>query len=473
MARKLEVEIVGDSRSLERAFDRSAKSATGFNREMAGAEQSLVRVGAARGKALGGIRLAGIGLGAGVAISTATRSVAELRDGLKVSGEEAETFTGRLRNMGAAILGGDLVGTFRAMTKETQSFTQAQVEAIAVLPEAIELIERMGNTSALTAAAIASVPAIAETPVALQLGAARAATTRRTSDDVTQLDLQIAQKTEALARLKQIRAIEGASVAVDLAIIKVLQDRKALAEQQAKLIAGITDWREVAAKEQRQQEAIQKRTTARRDRRLAGFFGRTDRRVFREVEGQPLRAQAAALGSIAEQIRGQIAITKGVERRAQLEDRLIAVLRQQQAVYAAIREEIEAANELLQERADAIKSGILERLSQKRTDVLNKRALADAQEALRLAKLIGTRGAITTARRGVQDVQWEMLQARIERAPASLTAGGVFTLGGVLTININGVTDPEEVARRVAAIIRRRSQQSPRQRRGTQAGTAG
>ena len=47
-----------------------------------------------------------------------------------MTGEEAETFTGRMRNMGAAILGGDVVGAFTAMTRETHNFTAAQAESI-------------------------------------------------------------------------------------------------------------------------------------------------------------------------------------------------------------------------------------------------------------------------------------------------------------------------------------------------------
>ena len=91
---------------------------------MAGVRQSmddLVRVSAARGKSLGCSGSPVSASAAGFAISATTRAVAELSDGLEVTGEEAETFTGRMRNMGAAILGGDVVGAFTAMTRETHS----------------------------------------------------------------------------------------------------------------------------------------------------------------------------------------------------------------------------------------------------------------------------------------------------------------------------------------------------------------
>ena len=52
---------------------------------------------------------------------------------------------------------------------------------------------------------------------------------------------------------------------------------------------------------------------------------------------------------------------------------------------------------------------------------------------------------------------------------ATLTAGGRFALAGVV-INVNGVTDPEAVARRVAEVLRRRASRNNKQRRGTRTG---
>ena len=63
------------------------------------------------------------------------------------------------------------------------------------------------------------------------------------------------------------------------------------------------------------------------------------------------------------------------------------------------------------------------------------------------------------------DVRMDILQARVERAPATLTKGGRFSLAGVV-ININGVTDPAEVARRVAAILKQGGKHKTPQTRG-------
>ena len=65
----------------------------------------------------------------------------------------------------------------------------------------------------------------------------------------------------------------------------------------------------------------------------------------------------------------------------------------------------------------------------------------------------------------------DILRARVERAPATLTRGGRFQLAGVV-ININGVTDPAAVANRVAAILKRRGRHTTTQTRPTAAASA-
>lgn len=74
--------------------------------------------------------LAGIGglgglaklTGVGIAITAAYRVVGELSQALKVTGDEAFTTEGKLRNMGAALIGADIVGFFRAASAEAKSY---------------------------------------------------------------------------------------------------------------------------------------------------------------------------------------------------------------------------------------------------------------------------------------------------------------------------------------------------------------
>lgn len=195
------------------------------------------------------------------------------------------------------------------------------------------------------------------------------------------------------------------------------------------------------------------------------FDAMIGRRLDRVQDIAGLRGQKAELGRIADVIRAQMTIVKDVTRRLNLEDTLLSVLREQKAVQDQITDGIKEANQALKERADAIKSAILDRLQRRQTDVLNRRALEDARERLRIARQLGGAGAIEAARRGVQDVNFDIQRARLERAPASL-GGGRFALGNVITINVNGSDSPEAVAQRVVTIMQRKGRHATKQRRG-------
>lgn len=202
-----------------------------------------------------------------------------------------------------------------------------------------------------------------------------------------------------------------------------------------------------------------------------------DARIFRELnrlQDLSLSKQIARLRELAKEVRARLAVTKDATRRLTLEDMLLDIARQQQDAQEGITAAIKDGNEALKDRAAAIKSAVLQNLQRRQTDILNKRALQDAQEALRIARQIGGPKGIQAALRALQDVRFDMLRARIENAPASLTRGGQFALGGVITINIHGVTDPDKVAAKVAEILQRRGRRTTTQTRGPAAGsTAG
>jgi hypothetical protein len=215
------------------------------------------------------------------------------------------------------------------------------------------------------------------------------------------------------------------------------------------------------------------------------FDAMVGRRADRVQDINNLKAQLAELGRIADLIRERMAVTKDPTRRLTLEDKLVGVLRDQRSVQEEIAQQsrdavqaekdrleaIKAANAALKERADQIKAAILDRLQARQTDVLNKRALRDAKERLRIARQIGTAAGIRKAGEGVADVRADILQQRIQNAPATLTKGGRFQLGNIVTININGVTDPTAVANRVAAVLKKRGRRTTTQSRGAAAGT--
>ncbi len=204
------------------------------------------------------------------------------------------------------------------------------------------------------------------------------------------------------------------------------------------------------------------------------WFDNMIARQLDRVQDLSLRKQLARLRGIAAEVRERIAGTKDTTRRLTLEDKLLEILRQEKQVQADITDQIKQANQALKDRAEAIKSAILDRLQRKQTDVENKRALQDAKEQLRLALALGGPKGIRAGRRAVADALMAQRIAAVERAHPSLTAGGRFALGNIITINVHGVTDPEAVARRVTAILNKRARHTTGQTRGPGAGaTAG
>jgi 23S rRNA pseudoU1915 N3-methylase RlmH len=192
-------------------------------------------------------------------------------------------------------------------------------------------------------------------------------------------------------------------------------------------------------------------------------------RQLDRVQDLALKGQLARLKQIAEEVRKRLGVTKDVTRRLTLQDQLVAILRQERSVQADITSQIKEQNQALKDRADAIKSAILDRLQAQQTRRENQRALKDAEEQLRLARAIGGRHGIQEALRNVQDVRFQILQAQLEAAQPRLRrlpgGGQALAFGGV-TININGVTDPDKVAQKVVEVLRRRQRRTSQQQRG-------
>jgi len=203
------------------------------------------------------------------------------------------------------------------------------------------------------------------------------------------------------------------------------------------------------------------------------WFDNMVARQLDRVQDLGLRKQMARLAAIAAEVRAQIAITKDKTRRLALEDQLLGIYRQQKQVQADITDQIKQANQALKDRADAIKSAILDRLQRQQQNVENKRALQDAREQLRIALQLGGPKGIQAARRALADAKMAALITRAEGARPSLTRGGQFALGNIITINIHGVTDPDKVAKAVIAAMKRRGRHTTNQTRGPTAGVAG
>jgi hypothetical protein len=92
---------------------------------------------------------------AGLAIGAVVSTISALEKGLKVTGDEALTFEGRFRNLGAALLTGNLIEGFEALTAHSKSATEqlTEIEKALNLKEARTAGQQMQDFADRTAAA--------------------------------------------------------------------------------------------------------------------------------------------------------------------------------------------------------------------------------------------------------------------------------------------------------------------------------
>lgn len=92
--------------------------------------------GALAGEDVGQLAAFGAKAGAiGFAITAGYQAVNRLQTSLKVTGEEAETATGRMRNFGASILSGDIVGGIQALANASDTLNRSELDVAETLPQ--------------------------------------------------------------------------------------------------------------------------------------------------------------------------------------------------------------------------------------------------------------------------------------------------------------------------------------------------
>ena len=341
--RDLLVRVVGDASSLQsefrkvdRALDSSGKAAADFNTRLSDLGSGLddVRVRAARGRGVGLLRFAGVGVGAGVAIAATTRAIGDLRGELEVTGVEAETFSGKMRNTGAALLGGDIVGAVDALTKSVDTFTAAQALAIAKLPELTQKLKEMGAGAELAAAQIAAIPGIVAGPLVLQLRGARA---RGPAEELTSIEQQIAQKAAAIERLKRLREQGVNEAGVVIGLIQAENALKALEQRRATITEGLNKARREAA-------ARAAEAAAKPFRELVKGLGlKADKALLTAALDDDLAATEELIRAIQRQIRAEGRTFDLIDQLTQARLARSAVIAQQQAEARAAAEAARAA----------------------------------------------------------------------------------------------------------------------------------
>jgi hypothetical protein len=117
----------------------------------------FIRAGAAgRSGGLAGLLGAGARLGAvGFAATAAFQAVGELQQSLRVTGDEAFTAEGKLRNLGAELLGGNIIGGIKALAAERKAVFEGDLGA--KLEEEMKRAKEAADPLAVTEEKLAAV----------------------------------------------------------------------------------------------------------------------------------------------------------------------------------------------------------------------------------------------------------------------------------------------------------------------------
>lgn len=201
-------------------------------------EEKLVRVRSGRAVGVAGLRFAGIGLAAGAALFAGTRAVRELGDALAVTGDEAGTTEGRLRNLGAALLSGDIVGAFKALTDNTKTYNEQQLITINQTPELADALNELGEAGNIARSTAEALAGLAEPPQFLQTALAREQAQGDVSGQIEALEQQLAFFKEAEDIARQIaQSAEQRNTILE----PIFAAERRLKDQLADLRSGTTD----------------------------------------------------------------------------------------------------------------------------------------------------------------------------------------------------------------------------------------
>jgi hypothetical protein len=212
----------------ETALAATTRAETRATIEATAADNELFRVRSRRASSVGPLRLAGIGLGAGVAIFTATQALRELSEELEVTGDEAGTTEGKLRNFGSNLLTGDLVGAFKGLTDETNTYSTAQLGAIATTEGLADALERMGEGADIARSQLESVERLTSVPQFLQT---RVAGAQASGDSGAELAALQQAQTELEKQEKLVRQLGLDQTQLNIALEAIFRERKGIADQ--------------------------------------------------------------------------------------------------------------------------------------------------------------------------------------------------------------------------------------------------
>lgn len=244
------------------SYRQKAGQVIAVNKQLAQAEDVVATKAMAQGRAMGLL---------GIAAVAGYQAINQLQQSLRVTGAEAGTTEGRLRNVGAALLGGDVIGAFKAarveftLTAQALNDLQAQLAKgdstnIDKLRQAVEVFGNEKLRAQLTQASYAvraNLQADKATAAGLTPGLRDDLEVARTAEREAAIGLRIFEKgTEAYSK-----AFAGWAAAVKRrrAIVESIESKNLTPEQQDSARATqyqLNQLRAAATKQQRDDQDI-------------------------------------------------------------------------------------------------------------------------------------------------------------------------------------------------------------------------
>jgi hypothetical protein len=257
-----------------------------------------------------------------------------------------------------------------------------------------------------------------------------------------QKDLRLTPK-QKLALTQQLGSVKSEIDSIDQGIAQNMKDKAAaLAEASAQLSPGLLDSEFKA--------------------RLSG----SRKALIDVLKGEAASFKAKLAGGLPD------------AQKQEVQQNLLGVVSELDSLNQAIiadakakRDAIKQAAAAFKTQASDIKNAVLAAFDFKTTKIDNARALADAKQALTLARRIGGTEGIKHALRDFQDAQLAIRRQTLESRNFSVTGGPAGPVNalhvGNVTIQINSNQDPSQIAKQVIAVLNRTRKHGVNQFSGT------
>lgn len=472
------ITILGDASSATKAFNDAIAGARRL-----GKETDAVSAGFGRSR-IAGLRLRSSIVPMAGGLVVAAQASRQLASSLRVTGDDAVTTEGKLRNAGASLLSGDFVGAIKALAVHAPSSSQKLKALAGDANTSAAALRQFGFETAQDATKTRELADSIKTAeiAAGRWGGQLAINKAELNDHAAELDKNASK---ALSLAAAMEAAASAVASVGTAIQQAGSDAAAFGERGTLFGRGAggveAEARSPGSGMQPFQAPIvglpqQTKTAIAAAQASPGTSDDVAqyKRAIAELRKQLLipfitdKDKEEIYSAIAQYTGAVKAIDDQIAADAEKKRRAAEAARKKLAAAA------KAALEAMERMADDVKSAVLSGFDTKQSKVNNARALADAKKHLRMARMIGAPSGIQAARRELEDANFAIRRQKLEDMAWRVTAGPkgpVDTLRfGQITININSNQEPEQIAKQVIAVINKRARQTAGQSRGRRAG---